>query len=452
MKAVGIDIGTTTICGIVMDAVTGVVEMVETLPNDSVLLGASYEWLQDPERIWHQVQKLYQEFLIRYPDICSIGLTGQMHGIVYTDRDGRAVSPLYTWQDERGNQMMKDGKTYAERLSQETGYRMATGFGLTTHYYQLKNNLVPDQAVHFCTIHDYIGMRLTGRREPLVSASDAASHGGFDLKTLRFDTEAVKQAGIDCSLLPECERSCTVIGRTPEGIPVSAAIGDNQASVIGSVKDSENSVLMNVGTSGQVSAGVAHYMDVMDVELRVLTEASYILVGSSLCGGLAYAAMEKFFRATVKDITGLDTGNLYAKMDEILARRGSRPCTLQFHTQFCGTRENPELTGSICGLKLDNFTPEEFLYGILSGIAEELVTFHKSMCAQGAGIPKYLIGSGNAIRFNRHFRNIFENLYHMKMQIPVHREEASYGAALYAMTAAGIYPTLKAAQELIRYL
>ena len=94
MKAVGIDIGTTTICGIVMDAVTGVVEMVETLPNDSVLLGASYEWLQDPERIWHQVQKLYQEFLIRYPDICSIGLTGQMHGIVYTDRDGRAVSPL----------------------------------------------------------------------------------------------------------------------------------------------------------------------------------------------------------------------------------------------------------------------------------------------------------------------------------------------------------------------
>ena len=209
---------------------------------------------------------------------------------------------------------------------------------------------------------------------------------------------------------------------------------------------------MNVGTSGQVSAGVAHYMDVIDVELRVLTEASYILVGSSLCGGLAYAAMEKFFRATVKDITGLDTGNLYAKMDEILARRGSRPCTLQFHTQFCGTRENPELTGSICGLKLDNFTPEEFLYGILSGIAEELVTFHKSMCAQGAGIPKYLIGSGNAIRFNRHFRNIFENLYHMKMQIPVHREEASYGAALYAMTAAGIYPTLKAAQELITYL
>ncbi len=452
MKAIGIDIGTTTICGIVVDAATGLVETVRTLPNDSVLLGAPYEWMQDPERIWSQVQKLYQEFLIRYPDICTIGLTGQMHGIVYTDQDGKAVSPLYTWQDERGNQQMEDGRTYAERLSQETGYRMATGFGLTTHYYQLKNNLVPERAVRFCTIHDYIGMRLTGRREPLVSASDAASLGCFDLKTLQFDTEAVKDAGIDSSLLPECERSCTVIGRTPEGILVSIAVGDNQASVIGSVRDSENSVLMNVGTSGQVSAGIAHYMDVRDVELRVLTEESYILVGSSLCGGRAYAAMEQFLRAAVKEMTGLEPGNLYEKMDELLTRRGNRLSTLQFHTQFCGTRENPDLTGSICGLKLDNFTPGEFLYSVLSGIAEELVTFHKAMCAQGAGTPKYLIGSGNAIRFNRHLRNIFEDLYHMKMQIPAHREEASYGAALYAMTAAGIYPTLKAAQELITYL
>ena len=40
----------------------------------------------------------------------------------------------------------------------------------------------------------------------------------------------------------------------------------------------------------------------------------------------------------------------------------------------------------------------------------------------------------------------------MKMQIPVHKEEAAYGAALYAMTAAGVYPTLEKAQELIAYL
>ena len=40
----------------------------------------------------------------------------------------------------------------------------------------------------------------------------------------------------------------------------------------------------------------------------------------------------------------------------------------------------------------------------------------------------------------------------MKVQIPVHKEEAAYGSALYAMTAAGIYPTLDEAQKLITYM
>ena len=33
----------------------------------------------------------------------AIGVTGQMHGILYLDGEGNAVSPLYTWQDARGD-------------------------------------------------------------------------------------------------------------------------------------------------------------------------------------------------------------------------------------------------------------------------------------------------------------------------------------------------------------
>ena len=42
-------------------------------------------------------------FFARYPDIERIGVTGQMHGILYLDGEGNAVSPLYTWQDARGD-------------------------------------------------------------------------------------------------------------------------------------------------------------------------------------------------------------------------------------------------------------------------------------------------------------------------------------------------------------
>ena len=452
MKAIGIDVGTTTVCGIVMDAENGKIVDVQTLSNDSVINGESFEWLQDPNRIWELVHQMYQDFLGKHSDICSIGLTGQMHGIVYIDAEGHSVGPLYTWQDERGNLEMEDGKTYAEYLTEQTGRPMATGFGITTHYYNKKHGIVPEGAVGMCTIHDYVGMRLTGRKTPLLSASDGASLGCFDLENLCFDEAALERIGIEKTMVPQCEKGCVLIGKTPEGIPVGAAIGDNQASVIGSVRDMADSLLVNVGTSSQISVSVDRYVKTKAVDLRPLCDDRYIFVGAGLCGGRAYAALERFFRQVVQTMTGEDPGVLYGKMGALLEKRGMKPGRLSVDTRFCGTRANPELTGGIKNLGLDNFTPEEFTYGVLGGIVEELATFYKEIQEYGVPKPKYLIGSGNAIRMNEYLRMVFEDVFGMKVQIPVHKEEAAYGSALYAMTAAGIYPTLDEAQKLITYM
>lgn len=451
MKAMGIDIGTTTACGIVLDTDTGEVLDVRTLQNNSVILGEPYEWLQDPERIWELVQQMYREFTGKYSDIGSIGLTGQMHGIVYTDASGQAVGPLYTWQDERGNQQMEDGRTYAEYLSGQTGYPMATGFGVTTHFYNVRRGLVPEGAVSMCTIHDYMAMKLTGRDRPLLTASDGASLGCFNLEKLCFDGDAVARAGLDSDILPQCESGFVIVGRTPEGIPVGAGIGDNQASVIGSVRDLNDSVLVNVGTANQISVGIDRYIDTRRIDIRPLAGGTYICAGAGLCGGRAYAALEKFLRGVVETMTGRKSEVLYERMGALLDQRGMKPGTLTVDTRFCGTRENPELTGSIQNLTLENFQPSELIYGVLGGIVEELASFHKIMLELGAPKPEYLIGSGNAIRMNRHLKAVFEDVFGMKMQIPVHREEAAFGAALYAMTASGICSSLEDAQKRISY-
>ena len=44
-----------------------------------------------------------------------------MHGIVYIDGHGNALSPLITWQDGRGDLSYRDGLTYAEHLSKASG-------------------------------------------------------------------------------------------------------------------------------------------------------------------------------------------------------------------------------------------------------------------------------------------------------------------------------------------
>ncbi len=112
----------------------------------------------------------------RHAPVGAIGLDGQMHGVLYVDGAGRAASPLATWQDGRGDLPLGEG-SYASELIRLTGLHMATGFGLTTHFWNLANGAVPEGARALATIADYVGMRLTGRTSPLMHASNAAGIG-----------------------------------------------------------------------------------------------------------------------------------------------------------------------------------------------------------------------------------------------------------------------------------
>ena len=62
MYAAGIDVGTTTVCGVLLDAKSGRVERVITLDNDASFPGKRFEDLQDPERIWELAEGIYRDF------------------------------------------------------------------------------------------------------------------------------------------------------------------------------------------------------------------------------------------------------------------------------------------------------------------------------------------------------------------------------------------------------
>ena len=134
MKAIGLDIGTTTICGILIDAECGKVLKHFTEHNDFIASTHSWERIQDPEVIFEKAEwilsRLFEE------DVVSICVTGQMHGIVYLDQNGEVQSPLYTWQDGRG-ELPYENTTYAKHLNSFTGY------GYVTHFYNKVNYLVP---------------------------------------------------------------------------------------------------------------------------------------------------------------------------------------------------------------------------------------------------------------------------------------------------------------------
>lgn len=452
MKTIGLDIGTTTICAIVIDASDGKVLKSVTFPNDTFLTDVKpFEKIQDPEKILSKATALVDELLGEFEDIVSIGVTGQMHGLMYINEKGESLSGLYIWQDASANEIYKDGKSYAQYLTELTGYKMASGFGGATYFYHTINNMVPESATKICTIHDYVAMKLAGLNTPVMHTSDAASYGLFDIKNARFDKDAIVKAGLSIDMFPEVTNENRILGKKDGKIPVSVAIGDNQASFLGSVCDVEDCLLVNVGTGSQISFATKSDSAPTGLEIRPCIGDDRIMVGSSLCGGRAFALLEKFFRETAELVTGEKCDSAYKGIDRFLENTSEVENPIIFSTLFCGTRENPEKRAGIENLGLDNFTPGHFVYGVMYGMAEELSEMYKSGLSVCEERPRQLIASGNGIRKNKTLQRIVSDIFGMEMKIPVHKEEAAYGSAIFSLTSAGIYDTIQSALQLIQY-
>lgn len=444
MIALGIDIGTTSICAVAADTETG--ETLKSITRDNssfIKTEIPFEKIQDVDKIIKTVTEITDGLLGEFDNVCSIGVTGQMHGIVYTDVDGTAVSPLYIWQDARGGEIYKDGLSYAGYLSKKTATRSYSGYGLVTHFYNKVNGIVPENAFKFCTVHDYAVMRLTGRKTPLVHTSDAASFGAYKTET-GFEREALKELIGNCDILPDVTDTYDTAGEY-KGIPVSVAIGDNQASFIGSV-NKENAMLVNIGTGAQVSVTTKqNYSN--DYEIRPLGNGSFIAVGASLCGGKSYAILKDFFSQTLKYFNAPEDTDVYGIMSKMAADGTDE---LDVSTLFCGTRKQPDLRGSISNIDDMNFTPQNLTCGFLNGIAAELFELYSGFDISKK--PDVIVGSGNAIRKNAILKSILEKTFGKEILIPKSREEAALGAMITGAVACKEFDNIQSAQQkIIKY-
>ncbi len=449
MRAIGLDIGTTTICGILMEAGSGKLVKRYSLPNDAGISGGeAFERQQDPARILELCKKLAADLMEGEERIAGIGVTGQMHGILYLNREGEAVTPLITWQDQRGNQPYLESRdadvpTYAELLSGFGGYRLATGFGTVTHFYNTKNGKIPPEAACFCTIPDYVALKLAGKKEPLLHAGMAASLGMFDLKKREFDREQIQKAGMDGAYFPKTAKKEQILGFYQDQIPVSLAFGDNQASFLGAVEKGSR-VLVNVGTGSQVSVWGSGPKEFATLECRPYLGESCLYVGSSLCGGSAYALLKKFFEETWELCGGIaeprpESETIYKRMEQ--AGRKARdeamrkPSRLSVDTRFQGTREQPWIRGSITGISVEHWKPGALVLGVLEGICKELSEYYKQMELPGEWEEgnEVLTGSGNGIRQNSLLQELFCEYFHKPMRISPYEEEAAYGSARFLL-------------------
>jgi sedoheptulokinase len=243
---------------------------------------------------------------------------------------------------------------------------------------------------------------------------------------LEFDKTAIDRLGIDAAILPKVTPEIEILG-TYKNIPVTVAIGDNQASFLGTVVFSYDTILLNMGTGGQISVMSDSPFAGKDVEARPYIEGKYLLVGASLCGGRAYAVLEKFFRSYLHEAAGID-----APQYEVMARLGEmgmkKRSTVKAETIFNGTRTNPQKTAGIYGLTAENFLPENIVIAILTGMVEELYAYYDVIKGETKLCARHIMASGNGIRKNIILQQLFAEKFGMDMEL-TGGEEAACGAA-----------------------
>jgi sedoheptulokinase len=454
LQFVGIDIGTSTISGIIYDPENRNLRSI-TKKNTARLESENHwEDLQDPQIILAIVQEILDEFLTGSDEIRGIGITGQMHGILYVDKDGNSIGPLYTWQDRRGDVIYQNELSYANFLSSSTGYALATGYGLVTHFYNVKNNLIPVGSHKICTIMDYIVMKLSNKKMPIIDHSNAASLGFYDLQNSAFDLTAMNKVSIPQDILPDIMPSGQIAGYHSKEVFVCNAIGDNQASYLGAVNDIEKSLLINIGTSSQVSIYTDQYVKNESLESRPFPGGGYILVGSALSGGYSLVILKNFYDEIIemfcnRSCEGID---FYKAFNSLQYSKEDMKESLEVEVLFRGTRMNPLKRGSIRNISADNFTPVNLIFGFLNGICNELVGFFEQIPESNRNKIYRIVGSGNAIRMNTLLCRILEDRFGHKMVIPENCEQAAFGACLSAMVGGKYVASYRDLGQFISYI
>jgi xylulokinase len=225
---------------------------------------------QDPELWWQATVKTVQDVLgqgkFKPADVAGVGLSGQMHGSVFLDGDGRVIRPALLWNDQRTAAECREIEERAggrEALVRMVANPALTGFTAPKLLWVRKHEPANWERVRQVLLpKDYVRYRLTGTYATEVS--DASGTLMLDVAKRRWSGELLSRLDLDQALLPACFESPEVsarvsaIGSRETGLPTGTAVvgggGDQPAGAVGNGIVRQGVVSATMGTSGVVFA------------------------------------------------------------------------------------------------------------------------------------------------------------------------------------------------------
>jgi glycerol kinase len=206
-------------------------------------------WVEhDPLEIWASQSGVMAEAAARAGcaarDIAAIGITNQRETAIIWDREtGVPVYNAIVWQCRRtaGYCDALKARGFDKTIKAKTGLVPDAYFSATKIRWILEN--VPGTReraekgeLAFGTVDTWLIWKLTGGRVHATDYTNASRTMLFNIHTLQWDGEILRELGIPESLLPEVRPSSGAFG-TAELLggqaPIAGAAGDQQAALFG---------------------------------------------------------------------------------------------------------------------------------------------------------------------------------------------------------------------------
>ncbi|MEU8568676.1 glycerol kinase GlpK [Streptomyces pathocidini] len=224
-------------------------------------------WVEhDAAEIWTNVQEVVSNALIKArisrEDIKAIGITNQRETTLLWDRHtGEPVHNAIVWQDTRTDALCRElGRNVGQdRFRRETGLPLASYFAGPKVRWLLDNvEGLRERAergdILFGTMDSWVIWNLTGGVDGGVHVTDVTNASRtmlMNLHTMEWDDKILTSMEIPAAILPEIRSSAEVYGTAKgvlEGIPVAAALGDQQAALFGQTCFAEGEAKSTYGT------------------------------------------------------------------------------------------------------------------------------------------------------------------------------------------------------------
>ena len=430
---------------------------------------------QDPEEWWSATVDCTRRLLslesMRGAAVHSIGLSGQMHGLVLLDREGKPLRDAIIWPDRRTAEICR-GWTETigtGAIGAITGLPLATGFMAPSLSWVKKNEpQVYRRAACVVLPKDYIRYRLTGRLA--TDVTDASGSLLFDVTRREWSRELVAAFELDAPLLPPVIQTTSAEGEVttaaaaetglPSGTRVAAGGADIAMASLALGVGEPGPVAVSISTGGTVVTGVDRL--VLDRRLHTFCGAMpdrWILMGASLSAGLSLSWFARNVAAPL-GAAGRAAGPggeraagpaADAPIVETLSREAAAiPAGsegLLFAPYLCGERTpymDPHARGCFIGLSLRH-THAHMARAIMEGVSYSLCDSLDLFRELKVPVVDVLCSGGGAR--SPVWRQILADVFDQPVQWHAGEEHSAIGAAMVGALAVGSPISRKTAED-----